>query len=137
MTQKRDNMVMQTHNDSFENQTARQSRHDSVWGGGSSRIFPWSPKADATRFSGGGGSTRNFPLMGPFYIFSLSKREGARAPPPESATDYMCGTFIFHLLCTTNRINGQFFIINLDVGNIPGKRHRSEICGDVNSRWPI
>ena len=25
------------------------------WGGGSSRIFPWSPKADAPRISGGGG----------------------------------------------------------------------------------
>ena len=103
-------------------------------GGGSSRIFPWSPKAYAiqwggggvvaeifrdlkkpirfsggggvvaenfrglqksTRFGGGGGgssaqfffsvtSKRHFPLMGPFYIFLLSRR-GARAPP-ESAT---------------------------------------------------
>ena len=50
-------------------------------GGGSSTTFPWSPKADAIQW--GGGSTRNLSLMGPFYIFSLSKR-GARAPwaPP-------------------------------------------------------
>ena len=70
---------------------------DAIQWGGSSRIFPWSPKADAiqwgrgvvaeffrglqkpTRFSGGGGSTRNFPLMGPFYIFGVSQRGG---PPP-------------------------------------------------------
>ena len=40
-------------------------------GGGSSRICPWSPKADAIQW-GGGSSARNFPL-GPFYIFSLSQ----------------------------------------------------------------
>ena len=56
------------------------SRRDSV-GGGSSRIFPWSPKTDATLFSGG-GSARNFPLMGPFYIFSLSRRGGGPGPLP-------------------------------------------------------
>ena len=57
-----------------------RSRRDSVGGGGSSRIFPRSPRADAiqwvgggvvaeifrdlqepTRFSGGGGSSRIFP----------------------------------------------------------------------------
>ena len=71
------------------------------WGGG---VVPWSPKADAiqcegggvvaeffrglrkpTRFSGGGGSPMNFPLMGPFYIFRLSQR-GRGPGPPESAT---------------------------------------------------
>ena len=30
-----------------------KSRRDSVGGRGSSRIVPWAPKADATRFSGG------------------------------------------------------------------------------------
>ena len=52
-----------------------------------------------TRFGGGGGSSaefffsvtskHNFQLVGPFYIFLLSRR-GARAPwaPPESATVY-------------------------------------------------
>ena len=49
-------------------------------GGGSSRIFPWSPKADAVQWGGGGGIASNFPLMGPFYIYFLS------CPPPESAT---------------------------------------------------
>ena len=77
------------------------------WGGGSSRIFPWSPKP--TRFSGG-GSTRIFPwspkptrfsggggvvaqffrLWGPFTFLGFPKG-GARAPqaPPESATVWM------------------------------------------------
>ena len=64
-------------------------------GGGSSRNFPWSPKTYAIR--GGGSSAefffsvtseRYFPLMGPFYIFLLSRR-GAWAPP-ESATAIRC-----------------------------------------------
>ena len=66
------------------------------WGGGSSRIFPWSPKADAILvakfyFQEGGpglqkaGSSRNFALMRHFYIFRLSQR-GGPGPPPESAT---------------------------------------------------
>ena len=52
------------------------------WGGGSRIFFRGLPKP--TRFSvGGGSSTMNVPLMGPFYIFRLSRR-GARAPghPP-------------------------------------------------------
>ena len=52
-----------------------ESRRDSVGVGGSSRIFPWSPKA-VSRFSGGGGGTRYFPLMGPFYIFRFSQGGG-------------------------------------------------------------
>ena len=31
-----------------------KSRRDSVGGGGSSGIFPWSPKADAIQWGGGG-----------------------------------------------------------------------------------
>ena len=31
-----------------------ESRRDSVGGGGSSRIVPWSPKADAIQWGGGG-----------------------------------------------------------------------------------
>ena len=87
------------------------SRRDSVGGGGaggSSRIFPWSPKADAFQW-GGGSSTiffrglhefsvngalfsvvsTNFQLMGPFYIFRVAQRGGRApwAPPPESATE--------------------------------------------------
>ena len=64
-------------------------------GGGSSRIFPWSPNADPTadaiqwgggvvaeflrdlrkpaRFQWGRGSTIHFPVMGPFYIFCIFK----------------------------------------------------------------
>ena len=47
-------------------------------------MFPWSPKAcppKAGVIQWGGGSTMNFPLMGPFYIFRLSQR-GDRAPRP-------------------------------------------------------
>ena len=42
------------------------------------------------RFSGG-GSTRNVPLVGPFYIFRLSQRggPGPPGPPAESATGYV------------------------------------------------
>ena len=54
---------------------------DAIQWGGSSRIVSWFPKADAIRFSGEGGSARNFPLMGPFYIFFLSQR-GAGPPGP-------------------------------------------------------
>ena len=51
---------------------------------------------------GGGGSAefffsvtskRHFPLMGPFYIFLLSRRGGGPGPlgpPPESATAISC-----------------------------------------------
>ena len=80
---------------------------DSVGGGGSSRIFSLSQKASAiqwvvasilrglqkpTRFGEGGGSSAefffsvtskpHFPLMGPFYIFFLSRRGGAGPPGP-------------------------------------------------------
>ena len=56
-------------------------------GGGCSRNFPWSPKTYAIRWGGGSSaefffsvtSKRHFPLMGPSYIFLLSRR-GARAP---------------------------------------------------------
>ena len=48
------------------------------WGGGSSSIFPWVSKSPTPRDSVGGGSPTNSPLMGPFYIFSLSQR----GPPP-------------------------------------------------------
>ena len=58
------------------------SRRDSVGGGGSSRIFLWSPEGDAIQW--GGGSTWDFPLMGPFCIFRLS--------PPESASGMYSGT---------------------------------------------
>ena len=54
--------------------------------------FPWSSKAYAVRWGGGDSaefvfsvtSKRHFPLMGPFYIFLLARRGGARAPwaPP-------------------------------------------------------
>ena len=37
-----------------------RNRHDSVGGGGSSRISPWSPRADVVQW-GGGGSGRIFP----------------------------------------------------------------------------
>ena len=37
---------------------------------------------------GGGGSTMNVPLMGPFYMFRLSQRGPG---PPESATGIGCG----------------------------------------------
>ena len=60
--------------------------------GGSSRKFPWSPKAYAIRLGGGSSaefvfsvtSKRHFPLMGPFYIFLLSRRggPGPLGPPP-------------------------------------------------------
>ena len=48
-------------------------------GGVVAELFSWSPKAGAIHW--GGGSTRNFSLMGPFYMFWLSQR-GARAPWP-------------------------------------------------------
>ena len=70
---------------------------DSVGGGGSSRIFPSSPPMptlaeifrglrNRMQISGGGGSTRNFSLLGPFYIFRLTQRGGGPGPPSESAT---------------------------------------------------
>ena len=66
------------------------------WGGGNSSIFPWSQRAVAIQWGVGGGSTRHFPLMGPFYIFRLSKRGGGNSPttppPPESATAYRFGS---------------------------------------------
>ena len=43
------------------------------------------------RFSVWGGSTRNFPLMGPFYIFRLSQGGGPGPPlnrPLQYVTDY-------------------------------------------------
>ena len=46
-------------------------------GGGSSRIFFFSVSSKLQKRFSGGGSTMNFPLMGPFYIFRLSRR-----PPP-------------------------------------------------------
>ena len=51
-------------------------------GGGSSRIFLFRGLQKPARFSGGGVSTMNFPLMGPFYIFTLSQGggRGPRAP---------------------------------------------------------
>ena len=74
-------------------------------GGGSSRNFPWSPKADVILWVGGGGSSTNFQkgggpglqkagssttfaLIRNFYIFRLSRRggPGPPGPPPESAT---------------------------------------------------
>ena len=55
-----------------------KSRRDSV-GGVVAECFR--DLQEPTRFSGGGGSTRNFPLMGPFYIFRLSQR-GAGPPGP-------------------------------------------------------
>ena len=64
------------------------SRRDSVGGGVVAEFF-FSVASESRRdFQWGGGSTRNFPLVGLFYIFRLSQR-GARAPrppPPESAT---------------------------------------------------
>ena len=60
-------------------------------GGVVPEIFPWSPKPDAffpfpwppepgTIQWGGGGSTTNFPLMGPFTFLGFPKG-GARPPP--------------------------------------------------------
>ena len=74
-----------------------ESRRDSVGGGGSSIIFPWSPKAHVIQWGGGGGviadifrrggpghqkagSSRNLALMRHFYIFRLSQR-GRPGPP--------------------------------------------------------
>ena len=51
------------------------------WGGGGVVAEFFCRLRKPTRFSGGGGSTMNFPLMGPFYMFRLSQRGG-----PESAT---------------------------------------------------
>ena len=69
-------------------------------GGGSSRMFPWSPKADAIQWGGvvaeifrglqkparhlvGGGGVVPwiFSFVGPFYIFRLSQRGGPKASP--------------------------------------------------------
>ena len=60
-------------------------------GGGSSRIFPWSPKP--TRFSGGGVVAKLvgvvpwiFSLWGPFTFLDFPKGGGPGPPsPPESA----------------------------------------------------
>ena len=46
-------------------------RGDSV-GGGSSRIFPWSPKADAIQWGGGGGSSRIFRGLGGGVVAEFS-----------------------------------------------------------------
>ena len=57
-----------------------QSRRDSV-GGGSSRIFPWSPKADAIQW--GGVVTGFFGEWGPFTFLGFPKGGGPApwAPP--------------------------------------------------------
>ena len=66
-------------------------------GGGSSRNCSSTQKAYAILWRGGVVSAkfffsvtskRNFPLMGPFFIFLLSRRggPGPPGPPPESAT---------------------------------------------------
>ena len=56
------------------------------WGGIVAEFFR-GLREPTRRDSVGGGSARNFPLMGPFYIFSLSQRGGAGPlGPPESAT---------------------------------------------------
>ena len=54
------------------------------WRGGSSRIFTFSVLSESQRDSvGGGGSTMNLSLMGPFYIFDFSKGgPGPLGPPP-------------------------------------------------------
>ena len=54
------------------------SRRDSVGGGVVAEFFRGLKKP--TRFSGGRGSSRIFPLKGPFYIFSLSQRGGPGPP---------------------------------------------------------
>ena len=55
------------------------------------------PNSKSRRDSvGGGGSARNFPLMGPFYIFFLSQRGGGPGPlgpPAESATEELTQSF--------------------------------------------
>ena len=63
-------------------------------GGGSSRIFPWSPRADAIQWGGGGVVAEFFPKGGP-------------GPPPESApvdgdsafTSFICD-YGFIAMCT-------------------------------------
>ena len=62
-----------------------QSRRDLVGGGVVAEFSHGLP--GSTRFSGGGGSASNFPLMGPFTFFFFPKGGGA-GPPPESATAY-------------------------------------------------
>ena len=51
------------------------------WGGGVVAEFSRRLRKP-TRFSGGGGSARNFPLMGPFYIFFFPKEGGPGPPGP-------------------------------------------------------
>ena len=97
-------------------------------GGGSSINFSWSPKAYAFRWRGGGGSgaefffsltsKRHFPLMGPFYIFLLSRRGGPGPPgppPPESATAFCSNSPKMHRVLRVARpFNGAIMM-----GDIP------------------
>ena len=64
-----------------------ESRRDSVGGGGVvAKIVRGLQKPTRFRDSVGGGSARNFSLVGPFYILVFPKGGAGPLAPPESAT---------------------------------------------------
>ena len=62
------------------------------WGGGSSIIFPWSPKADAIQW-GGGVVAWNVRLWGPFTLLDFPKGgPGPPRPPLNRPLHYVCAS---------------------------------------------